>query len=67
MYVCNDNENKKSNTSNNDDNKSFSNDDCRSNHPEVFLKKRCSENMQQIYMRTSIPKCDFNKVAKQLY
>ena len=31
------------------------------------LKNRCSENMQQIYRRTPIPKCDFNKVAKQLY
>ena len=29
--------------------------------------QRCSENMQQIYRRTPIPKCDFNKVAKQLY
>ena len=29
------------------------------------LKKRCSENMQQTY-RTPMPKCDFNKVAKQL-
>ena len=27
------------------------------------LRKRCSENMQQIYRRTSMPKCDFNKVA----
>ena len=27
------------------------------------LKKRCSENMQQIYRRTPMPKCDFNKVA----
>ena len=27
--------------------------------------KRCSENMQQIYRRTPMPKCDFNKVAKQ--
>ena len=26
-------------------------------------RKRCSENMQQIYRRTPIPKCDFNKVA----
>ena len=26
-------------------------------------KKRCSENMQQIYRRTAMPKCDFNKVA----
>ena len=25
--------------------------------------KRCSENMQQIYRRTPMPKCDFNKVA----
>ena len=31
------------------------------------LKKRCSENMQQIYRRTPILKCDINKVAKQLY
>ena len=30
------------------------------------LRKRCSENMLQIY-RTPMPKCDFNKVAKQLY
>ena len=27
------------------------------------LRKRCSENRQQIYKRTSMPKCDFNKVA----
>ena len=26
------------------------------------LRKRCSENMQQIYSRTPMPKCDFNKV-----
>ena len=31
------------------------------------LSKRCSENMQQIYERTPMPRCDFNKVAKQLY
>ena len=31
------------------------------------LKKRCSEKMQQIYRRTPMPKCDFNKVALQLY
>ena len=24
-------------------------------------RKRCSENMQQIYRRTPMPKCDFNK------
>ena len=27
------------------------------------LRKRCSENMQQIYGRTLMPKCDFNKVS----
>ena len=26
------------------------------------IKKRCSENMQQIYRRTPIPKYDFNKL-----
>ena len=26
----------------------------------VVLSKRCSENMQQIYRRTPMPKCDFN-------
>ena len=31
------------------------------------LKKSCSGSMQQIYRRTPMPKCDFNKVAKQLY
>ena len=31
------------------------------------LGKRCSENMQQIYRRAIMPKCDFNKVALQLY
>ena len=30
-------------------------------------RKRCSENMQRIYRRTPVPKCDFNKVALQLY
>ena len=29
--------------------------------------KRYFENMQQIYRRTTIPMCDFNKVAKQRY
>ena len=32
-----------------------------------FLKKRCSENMQQICRRTPMPKCDFNKATLQLY
>ena len=29
------------------------------------LRKMCCEKMQQIYRRTPMPKCDFNKVAKQ--
>ena len=29
------------------------------------LKKRCSEDMQLIYRRTPMPKCDFNKVASK--
>ena len=39
----------------------------RNSRAEVFLKKKCPENMQQIYRRTSMLKCDFNKVALQLY
>ena len=31
------------------------------------LRQRCSENMQKIYRRTHMPKCNFNKVAKQFY
>ena len=27
------------------------------------FRKRCSESMQQIYLRTSMTKCDFNKAA----
>ena len=33
----------------------------------AVLSKMCSENMQQIDRRTPIPKCDFDKVSKQLY
>ena len=33
--------------------------------PRSFLRKRCSENMPQIYMRTPMPKCNFNNIAKQ--
>ena len=37
-------------------------------HPSIgVLMKRSSENIQQIYRRTPMSKCDFNKVAKQLY
>ena len=30
--------------------------------PRGVIRKRCSENMQQIYRKTPMPKCDFNKV-----
>ena len=40
----------------------------RQKHPSVgVLIKKFSENMQQTYWRTLMPKCDFNKVALQLY
>ena len=32
--------------------------------PGGVLRKRCSENMQQIYRRTPMPKYDFNKVIE---
>ena len=45
----------------------------RSSRPELLerlailesshLRKRCFENMPQIYRRTPMPKCDFNEVA----
>ena len=36
-------------------------------HPSIgVLIKKCSESMQQFYGRTSMPKYNFNKVAKQL-
>ena len=31
--------------------------------PRGVLRKRYSENMQQIYRRTPMPKCDLNKVV----
>ena len=34
--------------------------------PRAVLRKRCSENMQQIYRRAPKSKRDFNKVAKQV-
>ena len=34
---------------------------------EGVLRKRCSENKQQIYRRTLMPKCDCHKVALKLY
>ena len=39
----------------------------RSSRPEVFFKKSCSENMQQIYRKILMPKCNFNKVDLKLY
>ena len=42
--------------------------DCHQKQPPRGVpRKRCSENMQQIYRRTPMPKSDFNKVALQLY
>ena len=36
--------------------------------PRGVPRKRCSENMLQIYRRTPMSKCDFNKVAMlQIY
>ena len=32
-------------------------------HSRSVLGKRCSENIPQIYRKTQMPKCDFNKVA----
>ena len=40
---------------------------CQMQPSRVVLRKRCSENMQQIYRRIPTPKCDFNKVTLQLY
>ena len=34
--------------------------------PRGVPRKRFSETIQQIYRGTPMPKCDFNKVAKQL-
>ena len=31
------------------------------------LRKKCSENMQQIDRRTPMSKCDFNKVTLQIF
>ena len=32
----------------------------------AVLRKKCSENMQQIYRRAPMSKCDFSKVTKQV-
>ena len=35
--------------------------------PRSVPRKKCSENIQQIYKRTPMRECDFSKVAMQLY
>ena len=35
--------------------------------PRGVPRKRCSKNIQQICRRTPMPKCNYNKVAKELY
>ena len=40
---------------------------CQKHPPLGVLRKGCFENMQQIYRRTPMPTCDFDKIAKQLY
>ena len=40
-------------------------EDIQNQSSVAVLMKRCSKNMLQIYRRTHIPKCDFNKVVKQ--
>ena len=37
---------------------------CQKQHSRGVFSKRCSEKIKQIYRRTPMPKCDFNKVAK---
>ena len=39
----------------------------RNSPSEVFLGKGVLKKKQQIDRRTPMPKCDFNKVVKQLY
>ena len=39
----------------------------RKHLPRGVLRKKWFENMEQIYRRTPIPKCDFNNVSKHLY
>ena len=40
---------------------------CQKQPSRGVPRKRCSENMQRIYRRTPMPKCDFNKVALQIF
>ena len=45
----------------------FSNLNLQKQRSRGVRRKKSSENMQQIYRRTPMQKCDFNKVLKQLY
>ena len=46
--------------------KSFIYTYCFQNQPsKSVFRKRCSENMLQIYRKTPMPNCDFNKVGLQ--
>ena len=40
---------------------------CRSSPPIAVLQKRCSAKTQQIYRRSSMQRCDFNKVELQTF
>ena len=40
--------------------------DCVCSERQILIK-RYSENMLEIYRRTPMPKCEFNKVAEKLY
>ena len=39
---------------------------CQKQPPRGVLKKKCSDNMQQIYKRSTMPKCNFNEIATQI-
>ena len=45
----------------------YQKDNFQKQPPRGVLMKKCSENMRQIYRRTPMLKCDFNKVALQAY
>ena len=42
-------------------------DELQKQPPTGVFKKRCYKNMQQLYRRTPLSRCDFNRVALQLY
>ena len=48
--------------------KNYTNTDkCQKQYPKDVLMKRYSGNMQQIYRRAPMRKCDFNKDVLKLY